>query len=149
MGLTDDETGQRLLHGTKLSKIKARALLWNGKSDEIEELKKIFFEFLKKLCEAKTDNLLNKPKLIERLENEEVYSLDSILGRKNFNKQRRVQEFDEEEDYQLIDENTTFNKNIRLSYKKANYPRDSRNYTHKLLPFKGDKSSVSLDISDT
>ena len=76
MGLTDDETGQRLLHGTKLSKIKARALLWNNKSDEIEELKKIFFEFLKKLCEAKTDNLLNKPILIERLENDEVYSLD-------------------------------------------------------------------------
>ena len=60
-----------------------------------------------------------------------------------------MQESDEEEDYQLIDENTTFNKNYRISYKKTNHPRDSRNYTHKHLPFKGDKSSVSIDMSET
>ena len=57
--LDDDETGHRLLSGTKMSKIKARALLWNETSDEIDELKKIFFEFLKNLCEAKKGNFQN------------------------------------------------------------------------------------------
>ena len=79
---------------------------------------------------------------------EEIYSLDSILGQKPLNKQRTAHDSGEEEEQQLINENTTFNKSIRISYKKSN-TRESRNYTHKHLPFKGDKSSVSIDISDT
>ena len=54
----------------------------------------------------------------------------------------------EYEDSQLIQELTASKRKERFSYKRDQI-RDSRNLTHKQLPFKGDKSSVTLDMSET
>ena len=48
-----DSVGEPRVMGTKLSKIKERALHWNNRSDEILELKKIFYEFLKNLVSSR------------------------------------------------------------------------------------------------
>ena len=42
-----------MIEGMKITKINDRAAQWNKRSDEIEELKKIFFEFLKNSTERR------------------------------------------------------------------------------------------------
>ena len=44
-----DSNGDPRVMGTKMSKIKERAINWNNISDEILELKKIFYEFIKSI----------------------------------------------------------------------------------------------------
>lgn len=49
----EEEEEVQLVEGMKSTKIHDRAIMWKKRSDEIEELKKIFFEFLKNSCERK------------------------------------------------------------------------------------------------
>ena len=49
--------------------------MWNKRSDEIEELKKIFFEFLKNSCEKRESGVAYRPTEYERHEEEEEFTV--------------------------------------------------------------------------
>ena len=66
--------------GTKMSKIKNRAIQWNNRSDEVLELKKIFYEFIKKLVESKENSNKTELTLYERYDTDEYYTLDNLIG---------------------------------------------------------------------
>ena len=66
--------------GTKMSKIKHRAIQWGNRSDEVLELKKIFYEFIKKLVESKEHSNKTQLTLYERYDTDEYYTLDNLIG---------------------------------------------------------------------
>ena len=66
--------------GTKMSKIKHRAIQWANRSDEVLELKKIFYEFIKKLVESKEHSNKTELTLYERYDTDEYYTLDNLIG---------------------------------------------------------------------
>ena len=66
--------------GTKMSKIRERAINWNNISDEILELKKIFYEFIKKLVESREHSNKTELTLYERYDTDEYYTLDNLIG---------------------------------------------------------------------
>ena len=53
---------------------------WNNRSDEILELKKIFYEFIKNTVSTKENNIKAELILYERNETDEYYTLDSLTG---------------------------------------------------------------------
>lgn len=78
-GIPDaDETV--LIEGMKSHKLNDRAARWNKKSDEIEELKKIFFEFLKNATERQTGYVYGKPIVYERSPDEEFHTIANITN---------------------------------------------------------------------
>ena len=75
-----DSNGDPRVMGTKMSKIRERAINWNNISDEILELKKIFYEFIKSIVTPRKNSADNKMILYERNDEDEHYTLDSLLG---------------------------------------------------------------------
>ena len=75
-----DSNGDPRFMGTKISKIRERAIHWNNISDEILELKKIFYEFIKSIVTPRKNNADNRMILYERHDGDERYTLDSLLG---------------------------------------------------------------------
>ena len=75
-----DSNGDPRVMGTKMSKIRERAINWNNISDEILELKKIFYEFIKSIVTPRKNSADNRMILYERHGGDEHYTLDSLLG---------------------------------------------------------------------
>lgn len=63
-----------------MSKIKNRAVQWANRSDEVLELKKIFYEFIKKLVESREHSNKTELTLYERYDTDEYYTLDNLIG---------------------------------------------------------------------
>ena len=64
----------------KITKIKTRATQWKERSDEIDELKKIFYEFLKNTIASKENRIVAQPILYKRYDTDEYFTLDSLTG---------------------------------------------------------------------
>ena len=75
-----DSNGDPRVMGTKMSKIRERAINWNNISDEILELKKIFYEFIKSIVTPRKNSADNRMIIYERHDEDEHYTLDSLLG---------------------------------------------------------------------
>lgn len=64
---------------------------WNRRDNEIDELKKIFFEFLMKWQAQKSDTLPYEPKFYKRdPDNDEILSLEEVLGQYSFNENEDI-----------------------------------------------------------
>ena len=63
-----------------MQKIKDRAIHWNNRSDEILELKKIFFEFIKTITSTRENKNRTRLTLYERYDTDEYFTLDGLLG---------------------------------------------------------------------
>ena len=78
--LNKGHNGETLVTRSKMSKVRERAAQWKMHSDEVLELKKIFYEFLKNTVASKEKGSKAQLTLYERYDTDEYFTLDSLIG---------------------------------------------------------------------